>query len=79
MSDSCPTCGNHGYAGAVPPEPPPGTWIKDRFGGTAVRIGDGWAPALHGFYPAARWDPMWNARGPLVECGPYGRDLDQSG
>ena len=64
----CPTC-----QCVPPPEPPVGTWVRDRFGGTTMRHPNGgWAPP--GFLPAARWEAMWEGRGPLVECGPYGGD-----
>lgn len=73
------TCDNCGHpTGPVPPEPPVGTWVKDRRGGTSVRVvssdgRDGWAPAPTGFYPAANWESMWKALGPLVECEPWGQ------
>lgn len=73
----CPTCGHDNYPGQVPPEPPIGTWVKDRFGATIMRHPDGgWAPP--GCMPLAVWDKMWNARGPLVICGPYGEELDDN-
>ena len=66
----------------VPPEPPVGTWVRDRHGATAVRVvdstgHDGWAPAPFGFYACAKWDAMWRGRGPLVECGPWGADATE--
>ncbi len=55
-------------------EPPIGTWVKDRHGGTTMRHENGrWAPP--GSEPFAIWEAMWDARGPLVECGPWGRAL----
>jgi hypothetical protein len=55
-------------------EPAIGTWVKDKHGAAHIRIEGGWAPAPHGFYPGGQWQAMWDARGPLVECGPYGFD-----
>lgn len=55
----------------APAEPPVGTWVKDRFGSVHVRREAGWAPSPQG-YPGARWEPMWEARGPLTECTPWG-------
>ena len=59
---------------SIPPEPPVGTWVRDRFGAVAQRFvyggWDGWSPP--GCYPFGRWDAMWEARGPLVECEPWG-------
>jgi len=68
----CPECE---YTAEVPPpEPPVGTWVRDRRGAATQRQhGGGWGPP--GFYPAAEWNAMWNARGPLVECGPWGAEL----
>lgn len=66
-----PACWNCGVeVGTPPPEPPRGTWIRDKYGALSVRIidsdkRDGWAPAEHGFYATGRWDAMWRARGPL--------------
>jgi hypothetical protein len=72
MSALCPTCGQP-YP-APPPEPPVGTWIVDRHGGTSVRhAGGGWASP--GMMPFGRWEAMWAARGPLIVCGPYGAPL----
>lgn len=71
----CHGCGEevaHFCPGPVPPEPPVGTWVKDRHGNASVRNADGWAPAPHGFFGTGRWDAMWRHKGPLVECGPYG-------
>lgn len=70
---TCPTCGNPQYPGPTPPEPRIGTYIRDRFGGVALRHKNGnWAPS--GCMPLALWDPMWAARGPLVECQANGDD-----
>jgi hypothetical protein len=75
----CPNCGYSGPAhGPAPAEPAIGTWVKDRHGVASVRRvdsdgNDGWSPGPS-FYSAAKWEPMWGARGPLVECGPYGRE-----
>lgn len=69
---TCPTCGCETHE-AVPPEPPEGTWVRDRFGGTTMHhVGGGWAPK--GCLPVAKWEPMWHARGPLVQCGPWGQE-----
>lgn len=73
----CPTCG--AQMSHPPTEPPIGTWVKDRHGAVAVRTidsegRDGWAPAPSGFYAFGRWTSMWDARGPLVECGPWGEE-----
>lgn len=74
--NACKACGGTGMA-MPPPEPPVGTWVKDRHGGVTMRhAGGGWAPP--GFAPLAKWEPMWLARGPLVECGPWGVDLEEA-
>lgn len=73
---NCPHCGAHiahNCPGAVPPEPPIGTWMRDRHGGLTVRQKDGWAPP--GFLPCGKWSAMWAARGPYEECGEWGREL----
>lgn len=70
---TCPTCGA-AWTGYPPPEPPVGTWVKDRHGGTSYRqAGGGWGQP--GVMPFGRWEAMWEARGPLVACGPWGADL----
>lgn len=61
----------------IPEEPPVGTWVRDRHGATHVRTTDvdgrtGWAAAPTGFYAYGEWAAMWQARGPLVECPPWG-------
>lgn len=85
---ACPQCGyddpvyrpDEGRAaGSPPPEPPVGSWVKDRHGAAMLRHidsdgNDGWAPAPN-FMALANWRAMWERRGPLVPCGPYGRDL----
>jgi hypothetical protein len=68
------TCAYHRETPPCPPEPPVGTWVKDRFGATHYRKADGWAAAPTGFYALGKWQPMWGARGPLVECGPWGAE-----
>lgn len=78
MTDFCPTCGAFQPDGVIPPEPPFGTWVKDRYGAASLRFidsdgRDGWAPG-RGFYAGGKWKAMWAARGPLVECGPYGKE-----
>jgi len=81
MMYTCPSCGHRFEAVQVPPEPPVGTWIKDRHGGVTYRQHDGsngeggWAPP--GFMPFASWAAMWAAHGPLVECGPWGREKEE--
>lgn len=60
----------------APTEPPVGTWVRDRFGGTHYRRPDGWACAPTGFYAFGVWSAMWAARGPLIECGPYGLPME---
>jgi hypothetical protein len=55
------------------PEPPVGTWMRDRFGGSTQRQAEGWGQP--GMMPFGKWEAMWEARGPYVECGPWGRDL----
>lgn len=61
---NCPTCNKPGYPGECPPEPPVGTTVRDRFGGTAThQVPGGWAP--YGCVPLAKWTAMWAARGPL--------------
>jgi hypothetical protein len=58
----------------VPPEPPVGTWVKDRHGGTSYhQTPGGWGQP--GIMPFGRWEAMWLARGPLEVCGPWGADL----
>jgi hypothetical protein len=72
------TCEFHRPVPECPPEPPVGTWMKDRFGAAHQRRidcdgNDGWGEP--GFYSFGKWTLMWEARGPLVECGPWGADL----
>ncbi len=75
MKDLCPTCGKPGYPGVCPPEPPIGTWVRDKYGATGMRHKNGrWAPK--GFVPGGIWEAWWHRAGPLVECGPWGRDLN---
>lgn len=70
---SCPTCGRAGYPGPTPPEPPVGTWVRDRFGGLSKhQKGGGWGEP--GFEPFGVWSAMWQTRGPLEICGPWGRE-----
>lgn len=77
---TCPNCGHAFHPKACapcPPEPPVGTWMKDRFGGTTQRRvyqgHDGWGQP--GVWNFGVWESMWAARGPYVECGPWGADL----
>jgi len=58
----------------IPPEPPVGTWMRDRHGGVTQRQKDGWGPP--GTWPGGRWRDMWRARGPYQECGPWGQPLE---
>lgn len=69
----CQSCGQAMPAGYVPPEPPVGTWMKDRFGGVTQRQEGGWGAP--GIMPFGKWEAMWSSRGPYVECGPWGADL----
>lgn len=67
----CPTCNRPWREDDVPPEPPVGTWVKDRYGATTMHHeGGGWAP--RGFMPFGKWDAMWRARGPLLVCDQRG-------
>lgn len=75
-----PECTIHRAQAPAPEEPALGTWVKDRFGGTHVRTKDsdgniGWACAPTSFYVFGKWEAMWEARGPLEECGPWGASL----
>lgn len=56
-----------------PPEPREGTWVIDRFGSVSVRRGEGWGEP--GMMPFGKWEAMWEARGPLLECGEWGAPL----
>ena len=76
----CENCG-HEQSTPAPPEPPVGTWVKDRHGAASLRHidsegNDGWAPAPN-FMALAQWKAMWKKRGPLTECGPYGTELQR--
>lgn len=74
---TCPSCGHAFHPTACrpcPPEPPVGTWMKDRFGGVTQRQRDGWGAP--GVMPFGKWTSMWDARGPYTECGPWGAELD---
>ena len=82
---TCPCCGNT-RAVAAPEEPPIGTWVKDRHGAVSKRVttnaggfmGEitGWSQP--GCMPFGQWEAMWEARGPLTVCGPWGADLDRA-
>ena len=76
----CSGCGQPVPAipGPCPPEPPVGTWVRNRQGRASVRVNEGWAPAEFGFFGAGSWEAMWAAHGPLVKCGPHGVGLDGS-
>lgn len=52
-------------------------WVKDKHGASFERVAAGWR-AGPGFYPTGVWEAMWDARGPLTLCGPYGTDLENS-
>lgn len=57
-------------------EPPAGTWVKDRYGATHQRNpkgGKGWGQP--GCYYLGEWAAMWDGRGPLEVCGPWGAPL----
>lgn len=71
----CEECGSDRI---IPAEPPVGTWVKDRHGATHYHNEEGWGAAPQGFYSGGRWDAMWVARGPLVECGPYGASTPEN-
>jgi len=63
----------------APTEPPVDTWVKDRHGATYVRIKDiygttGWAASPTSTYGGGKWEAMWEARGPLTVCGPWGAE-----
>ena len=63
----CETCT---CSGPVPPEPPIGTVIVDKYGGKARRFPNGnWGES--GLIPLALWIPMWESRGPLTIIGTY--------
>jgi hypothetical protein len=81
MNTICPCCGHlHPATPWAPPEPPIGTWVKDKQDAAHVRIKDvdgrvGWASSVGSTYAFGKWEAMWEARGPLTVCGPYGADL----
>jgi hypothetical protein len=77
VSDRCPTCGRGGWVGPIPPEPPVGTWMKDRHGGVTFHQEGGWGPP--GIMPFGKWEAMWEGRGPYVECPPWGIEEDARG
>ena len=56
-------------------EPPAGSWVKDRFGAAHHRAVDGGNWGEPGMYYRASWEAMWDARGPLELCGPWGAPL----
>lgn len=68
---ACPNCGQR--VSIPPPEPPVGTWMRDKHGGLSLRYAEGWG--LPGFMPFGKWEAMWASRGPYVECGPWGEPL----
>ena len=72
MSATCTKCGQ---SITVPPEPPVGTWVKDRHGAVSMRQREGWS--MPGYHPFGRWESMWIARGPLEVCGPWGVELTE--
>lgn len=73
MSIHCQTC-SCDKPEFVPPEPPIGSWVKDKYGIAHYHQSDeGWGDP--GFYATGRWAAMWAARGPMTPCGPGGRDL----
>lgn len=63
----------HVRPGSTPPEPPVGTWVRDRHGGLSMRQEGGWGEP--GIMPFGKWEAMWEARGPYVVCGPWGAPL----
>jgi hypothetical protein len=68
-------CSVHRVIPPAPAEPEVGTWVKDRFGAVHYRNQEGWAASPTGFHGFGKWEAMWEARGPLVECGPWGASL----
>lgn len=60
------------HVGRIPPEPPVGTWVMDRWGAVHYHKKGGWSPAPTGFDNFGVWEAMWKGRGPLVECSPWG-------
>lgn len=73
---TCRLCGSDLADRPIPPPPPIGRWVKDRYGAAHIRTPDGnWAsaPSREGF---GKWEAMWEARGPLTECGPWGREIN---
>lgn len=70
-------CRYHRVTPPAPPEPPVGTWVRDRFGSTHQHgLGGGWGTP--GFFYTGKWEAMWEARGPLEVCGPWGASLTDS-
>lgn len=71
--DECPTCHRPYGEAYIPPEPPLGTWVRDRFGCLSYhQVPHGWGEP--GISPLGEWEAMWKARGPLVECATWGQD-----
>jgi len=70
---TCPNCG-HQMADVCPVEPPVGSWMMDRLGGTTMRQEEGWGQP--GMFPFGRWEMMWEARGPYTPCSPWGNSTE---
>jgi hypothetical protein len=51
-------------------EPPDDTWVRDRHGALSHRWNGRWG--LPGFYYFGQWEAMWDERGPLEVCKPWG-------
>ena len=49
----------------VPPEPPVGTVVVDRYGAKHKRYADGWGDIHWGTSHLGVWQAMWTGRGPL--------------
>lgn len=74
----CPKCGTVvPVECTVPPEPPVDTWVKDRYGAVHHR-GRGGQWGVPGMMYFGSWEAMWHARGPLIECGPWGREKEEA-
>lgn len=57
-------------------EPPPDSWVRDRYGTTYHRNPEGVGWGCPGFLYGGVWEQMWDARGPFTLCGPWGLSND---